>query len=573
MHSLPAIPILPGGVFQRRIPSRVRSAVRLVGALCCAALAGAPADSSLTSRLQRELTGPNTSSVSWGAVVARADGSLVFATNAHEAFIPASNTKLFIGALALDRLGPEARLQTPVLVSRPPDAEGTLHSDLWVIGQGDPTPGTAPRSGPGDTAGTWDDALVPWVTRWQSKGLKRIEGDLVLCEAALRAPEYGPGWDEEDRAEWYGAPVSAFVVNDNTFRLVAPAIPPGATRVPFRIEPPLPSLAVQWRVSPGTNATHRIEYQRQGPGRALEVRGRFAPGTNGWSAELAVAQPAKAFGELLLRTLERRGVRVSGTVRVVKSNDGCPEVVWDHWTSEPLARRLALCLKPSQNLHAQLLLAEVGRQAEGATLNPLKRSTPAPGLSTSPKTATSATADPAASTVRRHDEWGLAQLPGLLARVGIADGAVRLEEGSGLSRSNRVTPAATVALLRFMAAHPAGTIWKDSLPVGGVDGTLKHRFKTGRAHRAVRAKTGSLRGVHALGGYVTTAGGEEWVFAIYANQAQGDPQARARMDRFVEVLASAGAEDDSGSLPPSASPRPVRPPGPPGPPVPSRPSR
>jgi D-alanyl-D-alanine carboxypeptidase/D-alanyl-D-alanine-endopeptidase (penicillin-binding protein 4) len=89
-----------------------------------------------------------------------------------------------------------------------------------------------------------------------------------------------------------------------------------------------------------------------------------------------------------------------------------------------------------------------------------------------------------------------------------------------------------------MSAHPQQNVWKDSLPIGGVDGTLKHRFKTGRAHRTVRAKTGSLRGVHSLSGYVTTAGGEELIFAIYANQAQGDPQARARMDRFVEILAS-----------------------------------
>jgi D-alanyl-D-alanine carboxypeptidase/D-alanyl-D-alanine-endopeptidase (penicillin-binding protein 4) len=188
---------------------------------------------------------------------------------------------------------------------------------------------------------------------------------------------------------------------------------------------------------------------------------------------------------------------------------------WDHRTSEPLSHRLALCLKPSQNLHAQLLLTEVGRQAEKQTPPGSARPTP-----------------------RRHDEWGLAQLPEILTRAGIADDSVRLEEGSGLSRTNRVTPAATAALLRFMANHPHQKAWKESLPLGGVDGTLKHRFKTGRAHRKVRAKTGSLRGVHALGGYVTTASGEELIFAIYANQAQGDPQVRARMDRFVEILAN-----------------------------------
>lgn len=520
------------GIFRefRMFPERITSVLAItIGCLGAELPTGNRA--SLQGQLQRELSGTTASPVIWGTLVMRTDGTTVFGTNTHHSFIPASNTKLFIGAMALDQLGPAAQLHTPVHVSNPPDAQGVLRSDLWILGQGDPSFGTAPRSGNGNTAGTWDEALAPWVTQWQSKGLKRVIGDIVLCDAAVQVPEYGPGWDDEDRAEWYGAPVSAFVVNDNTFRLVAPAVPPGATSIPFHTHPSLPSLAVDWRVLPGTNSTHRIQYERRLPSGPIEFQGRFATGTNGWAAELAVANPAQVFGELLKRTLERRGIPVSGSVRVVHTTNGCPAMEWDHRTSEPLAHRLALCLKPSQNLHAQLLLAEVGRQAERQTT---------PG-STSP-------------TPRRHDEWGLAQLPEFLTRAGIATDSVRLEEGSGLSRTNRVTPAATAALLRFMAAHPQQKTWKDSLPLGGVDGTLKHRFKTGRAHRTVRAKTGSLRGVHALGGYVTTASGEELVFAIYANQAQGDPQVRARMDRFVEILASS----QNSAPPPPASGTPPR---------------
>jgi D-alanyl-D-alanine carboxypeptidase/D-alanyl-D-alanine-endopeptidase (penicillin-binding protein 4) len=358
-----------------------------------------------------------------------------------------------------------------------------------------------------------------------------VVGDLVMCDAAVRVPEYGPGWDEEDRAEWYGAPVSAFVVNDNTFRLVAGPVAQDASGIPFHIEPPLSSLTVDWRVLPGTNASQRIRYARATSGAPIRFEGRWAKGTNGWSAELAVTDPARVFGELLKRTLERRGIIVSGSVRTVHSGHGCPTQEWDRWTSEPLSRRLGLCLKPSQNLHAQLLLAEVGRHVEQEGL---RAGTPTPH--------------------RSHDAWGLSRLPVFLNRAGIADGSVRLEEGSGLSRSNRVTPNATVALLRFMAQHPDRTVWKDSLPVGGVDGTLRHRFKTTPAKGNVRAKTGSLRGVHALGGYANTAGGDELIFAIYANESQGDPQARARMDRFVEVLAGAGPMTTTRT-PPSIPPR------------------
>ena len=529
MKPLPPTPSMPG-IFReyRRLPQWIASALAItIGCLGAEWPTENPAG--LQDQLQRELSGTTASSTIWGALVMRIDGTRVFGTNTHHSFIPASNTKLFIGAMALDQLGPEAQLHTPVRVSNPPDSEGVLRSDLWILGQGDPSLGTAPRSGTGISAGTWDEALIPWVTQWQSKGLRRVIGDLVLCDAAVQIPEYGPGWDDEDRAEWYGAPVSAFVVNDNTFRLVAPATAPGATSIPFHIHPPLPSLAVDWRVLPTTNTTHRIQYERRFPGGPIEFHGRFATGTNGWSAELAVANPARVFGELLKRTLERRGIPVSGSVRVVHDTNGCPAMEWDQRTSEPLAQRLAFCLKPSQNLHAQLLLAEVGRQAERQT---------------TPRSAS--------SPPRRHDEWGLARLPEFLTRAGIPSNSVRLEEGSGLSRTNRVTPAATAALLRFMSAHPQQNVWKDSLPISGVDGTLKHRFKTGRAHRTVRAKTGSLRGVHSLSGYVTTAGGEELIFAIYANQAQGDPQARARMDRFVEILAS--IQNPGSPTPASATP-------------------
>lgn len=493
--------------------------------------------SHLAERLQRELAspepGPEAPGVRWGALVTRLDGTVLFATNAHTGFIPASNTKLFIGALALEHLGADARLRTPMHVAAAPGADGTLASDLWVIGQGDPTLGTAPRAGSVDSPGTWDTALETWVDRWRSRGLRQIRGDLVMCDAAVRVPEYGPGWDAEDRAEWYAAPVSAFVVNDNTFRLVAPPGAAGTLPVPFRVDPPLPSLEVTWAVFPGTNSTHRIRYGRTGPGRPIEVRGRLATGTNAWSAELAVAHPAQVFGELLRRTLERRGVRVSGGVRVDHSGEARPPLAWDEWTSAPLGDRLGLCLKPSQNLHAQLLLAEVGRAAEQAARSP------GSGTPTPPDAGVRAVG---------HDAWGLAQMPRLLQRAGIAPDEVHLEEGSGLSRSNRVSPAATVALLRFMARNAHQRVWKESLPLAGVDGTLRRRFQTGRAHRSVRAKTGSLRGVHALGGYVTTAGGEEWVFAIYANEAQGSPQARIRMDRWVELLAGA----DPGAVFPNA---------------------
>jgi D-alanyl-D-alanine carboxypeptidase/D-alanyl-D-alanine-endopeptidase (penicillin-binding protein 4) len=458
----------------------------------------------LRSALQAALTSPPGHAASWGALAMTADGTVVYATNASRTFIPASNTKLFSGALALDRLGAAQVLRTPLLASASPDADGVLKSDLWIVGQGDPALGANP------TNSLFIDALQPLADLLYRQGVRQIEGDLVVCDAAVRTPAAGPGWDPEDLIEWYGAPVSAFVVNDNTFRVVAtPAETAGLPGL-FRVEPDLPSIRVDWKVVTSTNKTHAVSYVREPATGLVRFSGRIPLGSRPWTPELSVAQAPQHFGESLRDSLGRRGIDVSGGIRVVHATNGIPSQELATWTSEPLALRLRRCLKPSQNLHAQLLLVQVGMEAA--------RTLPDPGVS--------------------DDQLGLRQLPAFLRRAGVPEGSVRLEEGSGLSRTNAVTPAATVALLRYMRHHADSAAWMSALPVGGVDGTLKNRFRKGPATGNVRAKTGSLRGVNALGGYLTTAAGEEITFAIYANEATADPEARTRMDRWVELLAS-----------------------------------
>ncbi len=460
--------------------------------------------SGLRSALQAGLDSTSGRKAVWGAMIVSGDGSVVFATNIHRLFIPASNTKLFTAAFALDHFGPDWRLRTPVYANGALEAGGSLKSDLWIAGQGDPRLGSAPESV------NFVDSLAAFAETLHARGLRHLEGDLVLCDAALRTASAGPGWESEDLVEWYGAPVSAFVANDNSFRLTATSAERAGQPALFRTEPQVPSIQVDWRVSTSTNKNHAVAYSRE-PGRSvLKFTGRLPLGSRPWMPEFSVADAPLYFGELLKEAMERRGIDVSGTVRIVHSTNGMPPGEFAAWVSEPMSAWLARCLKPSQNLHAQLLLAQVGRDAE--------KTRPAPELS--------------------HDRIGLAQMPSFLERAGVPVAEVRLEEGSGLSRGNRVSPAATVALLRHMRSRRDFQTWLAALPVAGVDGTLKNRFRKGPATGKVRAKTGTLRGVNALAGYVTTAAGEELTFAIYVNEATLDPEARVRMDRFVETLAA-----------------------------------
>jgi D-alanyl-D-alanine carboxypeptidase len=124
-------------------------------------------------------------------------------------------------------------------------------------------------------------------------------GDLVLCDAALRTAPYGRGWDPEDCVDWYGAPVSAFVVNDNTFRVVATPAEAAGMPALFRVEPDLPSLRVDWRVTTSTNRNHAVAYTRTPGSAGMRFTGRIPLGSKPWTPELAVADPARHFGESL----------------------------------------------------------------------------------------------------------------------------------------------------------------------------------------------------------------------------------------------------------------------------------
>jgi D-alanyl-D-alanine carboxypeptidase/D-alanyl-D-alanine-endopeptidase (penicillin-binding protein 4) len=112
---------------------------------------------------------------------------------------------------------------------------------------------------------------------------------------------------------------------------------------------------------------------------------------------------------------------------------------------------------------------------------------------------------------------------------------VHFDEGSGLSRNNLTTANATVALLQFMAKRPAAQAWEDSLPIAGVDGTIRRRMKNTPAEKNVHAKTGTLRWVNALSGYVTTAAGEKLVFSLMLNRFDEPVPGRKRTDELDDI--------------------------------------
>jgi D-alanyl-D-alanine carboxypeptidase/D-alanyl-D-alanine-endopeptidase (penicillin-binding protein 4) len=141
---------------------------------------------------------------------------------------------------------------------------------------------------------------------------------------------------------------------------------------------------------------------------------------------------------------------------------------------------------------------------------------------------------------RRGDgsvEAGRSVVRETLAKWGVAAQGWSLQDGSGLARTDVLSAHDLVSLLVAMDRHPHAQVFRETLPVAGVDGTLRRRMKGTTAEGRVTAKTGTLRQANALAGYLTTRRGERLVFAVLANHHTGSAdEVVSSIDQIVEVL-------------------------------------
>ena len=133
---------------------------------------------------------------------------------------------------------------------------------------------------------------------------------------------------------------------------------------------------------------------------------------------------------------------------------------------------------------------------------------------------------------------GARQVETFLQKIGVDMDQVIIADGSGLSLYNYISPKDEVRVLRYAYQQPAiYTALSPALPIAGVDGTLEKRMKTGPAFRNVRAKTGSVKGVYTLAGYVNASNGHIFAFSIMCNGAMKGDAARSLQDKFCQELA------------------------------------
>jgi len=505
------------------------------------------------------LEGPEVSRDHWGILVTAMDGAPIYSLNEGQLFQPASNAKLYTTAAAMALLGPGTTFETKIVARGVFGGVESLKGDLVLVGAGDANlsgreiPYVAPALRPKVEKGApplpevnplrYLEAMADQVA---ATGLKVVNGDVVGDDTLFPWEPYPQDWSIDDTVWGYGAPVSALTINDNQIKVtVTPAAVAGqpATVV---VDPAVPSYYTL-DVSVTTGAVKSgslVQMERTLGSKVLRVYGSIGVDAQPDEEEVAIHDPAEYAAVALKGMLEVRGIVVTGKARAlhkVETNaegfvtqmkdvgrehdflksgvmhatclqspslmPGTEEKMLASHRSPALVDDVTVTNKVSQNLHAELLLHDLGRKL---------------------------TCD-SGSTVD-----GARLMRAFLEDAGVDKDDFVFFDGSGLSGHDLVTPRATARLLQYASVQPWFADWKKSLPVGGEDGSLVERFGKAPLKDRVFAKTGTLGEARALSGYLEGASGKTVIFSIMVgNHMPQTTKDRETMDKIVAAIAAA----------------------------------
>lgn len=425
---------------------------------------------------------------------------------AQAAVNPASLMKLFTTYAALDLLGPAWAWNTPVwlqgaLPSGGSEGRGVFEGDVVIKGSGDPK--------------LVVERVWLLLRRLQQLGVREIRGDIVLDRSVFADPdasEQNPATFDGEALRPYNVRADALLLSYKALSFTFTPDPAHGVAV-ISTEPALEGVRADVRVplAAGVGATRCDDWRSalqadfSDPLR-LRFKGIYSPACGEKQWPVAYADPARYNERLLAGLWAEMGGKLTGSVR-----DGIAPATPPTFelASPPLAEVVRDINKYSNNVMAQQLFLTLALTQRGL-----------------------GTPDGAREVLRG---W-------LTTRYGDAGRAAVIDNGSGLSRDTRVSAVLLARLLQDAAASPLMPELMASLPVSGVDGTMRRTATlTGRAH----LKTGSLRDVTAVAGYVLAPSGQRYVLVGIVNHPNASA-ARPALQALIEWTANDGQADAEG---------------------------
>jgi serine-type D-Ala-D-Ala carboxypeptidase/endopeptidase (penicillin-binding protein 4) len=508
--------------------ARIRFAFCLMGqlvAICAgrtALVTQAAADEKLSPEIRKLLDDPQFKHAHWGILVAdRSTGQVLYEHEADKLFAPASTTKLYSVAAALDSLGADYRFETPVCRRGTVNSQGILEGDLILVATGDLT--MDGRTVKSDTvkAGTIEytkadhtyanpsgnavltsgdplaglDLLARQIA---GAGIRQIRGQ-VLIDARAFAPANATGSGPSQ--------LTPIMINDNLIDFTVSATEKGQ-RAKVEWRPQSSTLRIDAQIetiAPGGQT--KIECRPAGDDRFV-LRGKIAVDRHQFVIVHEVGDPPRWARTLFIDALGRAGVVVSASPYDANPERLLPKQGDLHGltrvavlNSAPFSENATLILKVSHNLHASTLPLLI-----------------------------------AVRHGKRQLDDGLRLEHDFLKRAGLDADSISFGGGAGGAPADFTTPRMTVALLRYMSTRCDFTIYEKALPLLGIDGTLADAVSAQSPARGkVRAKTGTLLWENqtngrflvtskALAGYMTARSGRPLVFSFVVNGVPIDKQ-------------------------------------------------
>ncbi|MGB3510436.1 MAG: D-alanyl-D-alanine carboxypeptidase/D-alanyl-D-alanine-endopeptidase [Microcoleaceae cyanobacterium] len=446
--------------------------------------------SELSNEIDTVINRPIFNRSRWGILVETlSEKTTVYSRDAEYYFIPASTAKLLTTAAALQKLSPQFRIRTSVYS----DGNG----NIYVVGRGDPS--------------LTDTQLKNLAQQLKQQGIESIN-QLIADDSYFQGTGVNPNWEWEDVQAGYGAPINSLILNQNSIDLV---LSPQGLGQPLQVTFVNPAEGRKWQiennsVTVGKNEKEFVEVGRDFVQPIIRISGKLRLGSASEPVYVAVVAPVDNFLNKFREVLVTAGIKVSQIVKKseITSNINLTELAFVE--SPTLAELIEEVNRKSNNVYAEALLRQMGVRSR---LVPKKKSNN--------------------ETLAK----GLEEVKVILTRLGVTPNSFVLNDGSGLSRHNLVSPEALVQTLRIMANSPLANIYRNSLPVAGASGTLSRRFRNSFAEGNVQAKTGTISGVSGLAGYIQPANFEPLVFSIIVNQSELETKnLRSAIDEIVLLL-------------------------------------
>lgn len=449
---------------------------------------------SLAKRMDARLDAPPFDRQLWGVALVDDRGRLLYGRNPRRLFIPASNTKLVVTAVASALFPPDWTVPTS-LYAGGPVVNGVVEGDLVLYGRGDPTMGrrcyATDTAAPGACDADPFARLRELADTLRARGIREVHGDLVGDGSYFEPLMVNPSWEGFDLNWWYAAPVSGLGFNDNSVDFAWGPGPDAGAPAAITMSPDLGDIIFENRtvtVPSGGESDVGDRFYRVPGTLQVWAEGTVTRDHPTQTESFAIPDPSLFTARALRQMLDQAGIAVNGTTRSTTDSmlyrgarGGAPlaEV-----QSRPLRDWVFPILNRSQNWFAEMLLKQLGRRF-----------------------GTAGSWEAGLAVERRF----------LIDSVKVDSTEFSLQDGSGLSSGNLITPLAFTQILRFIRAHPRYATFAAGLPQSGSTGSLRSRFIATPLEGRVHAKDGSIGGVNTLSGYVELAKGRALTFSVQAN--------------------------------------------------------